>query len=97
MAYLKRLPIHRIKIDRTFVTNMDTDPSDMAIVRASVDLARNLRLDVVAEGVETEQVRAELASVGCHVIQGYLLSRPCPADELHPWLTQHVPAHVTTD
>jgi len=90
MAYLKRLPIQRIKIDRSFVTSMDSDPSDHAIVRASVELARNLNLDVVAEGVETEQVRLELQAAGCDTIQGFLVSRPCPAAELRPWLDQHI-------
>jgi len=86
MAYLKRLPIHRIKIDRSFVTSMDSDPSDLAIVRASVELARNLNLGVVAEGVETEQVRRELQAAGCDTIQGFLVSRPCPAEQIRQWL-----------
>jgi diguanylate cyclase (GGDEF)-like protein len=95
MAYLKRLPIDRIKIDRSFVTSMDSDPSDLAIVKASVELARNLNLGVVAEGVETEQVRVELQAAGCDTIQGFLVSRPCPPDVLRPWLEEHVAVPAT--
>ena len=91
MAYLKRLPVHEIKIDRAFVTAMDKDPSDAAIVRSSVDLARNLHLRVVAEGVETPEVWERLRAVGCDSAQGDYLSRPLPAEDLTSWLDSRPP------
>jgi diguanylate cyclase (GGDEF)-like protein len=86
LSYLKRLPLDEVKIDRSFVTGMAVDPSDAAIVRSTIDLARHLALDVVAEGVETEEVLDVLVALECDVAQGYLLSRPLPADQLDGWL-----------
>jgi diguanylate cyclase (GGDEF)-like protein len=86
MAYLKTLPVREIKIDRTFVTCMDRDESDAAIVRSSLELARNLHLDVVAEGVETAEVWRQLSDLGCGSAQGYFLSRPLPAADFRRWL-----------
>jgi diguanylate cyclase (GGDEF)-like protein len=82
MAYLKRLPVQEIKIDRGFVTAMDVDPGDRAIVRATIDLARRLGLDVVAEGVESDGVLDELRALGCQFAQGYAVGRPMAADEV---------------
>jgi EAL domain-containing protein (putative c-di-GMP-specific phosphodiesterase class I) len=82
LAYLKRLPVQELKIDRAFVTAMDSDAEDRAIVQAIIDLARRLRLDVVAEGVETEAVLEELRTLGCRFAQGYAVGRPMPADEV---------------
>ena len=82
LAYLKRLPVQELKIDRGFVTAMDSDPGDRAIVQAIVDLARRLGLDVVAEGVETDAVLGELRALGCRFAQGYAVGRPMPADEV---------------
>jgi diguanylate cyclase (GGDEF)-like protein len=87
MAYLKKLPVHELKIDRTFITRMDQDASDAAIVRSSLELARNLDLEVVAEGVETPEVWERLSELGCSIAQGYYLLRPVPADELTRWLS----------
>jgi diguanylate cyclase len=86
LSYLKRLPIQQIKIDRSFVIGMATNEDDATIVRSTIDLGRNLGLDVVAEGVETEEVLKELRALGCTVAQGYYLSRPLPPDELGEWL-----------
>jgi diguanylate cyclase (GGDEF)-like protein len=86
LSYLKRLPLDEVKIDRSFVTGMAVDPSDAAIVRSTIDLARHLGLDVVAEGVESEEVLDVLVSLECDVAQGFLLSRPLPADQLDGWL-----------
>jgi diguanylate cyclase (GGDEF)-like protein len=86
LAYLKKLPVTEIKIDRVFITHMDTDESDAAIVRTCLDLARNLNLSVVAEGVETDEVRRLLAELGCDTIQGYFLSRPMSAAQVAGWL-----------
>ena len=86
LAALQRLPVDEIKIDRSFVGDMVRTPSDAAIVRSTIDLADNLGLSVVAEGVETTAALEELRAFGCHEAQGYLISRPVPADELTAWL-----------
>jgi diguanylate cyclase (GGDEF)-like protein len=86
LAHLKQLPVHAIKIDRSFVMGMATDENDATIVRSAIDLAKNLGLIVVAEGVETEPAWARLAELGCDLAQGYYLSPPLPADELEVWL-----------
>jgi EAL domain-containing protein (putative c-di-GMP-specific phosphodiesterase class I) len=95
LAYLKRLPINEIKIDRSFVMGMATDEDDATIVRSTIDLGRNLGLEVVAEGVETEPIWNTLRELGCTIAQGYLLSRPLPPDELGAWLLRHGAAHGT--
>lgn len=82
LAYLKRLPVKAIKIDRSFVMEMCDDASDATIVRSTVDLGRNLGLEVVAEGVETQEVWDLLRGLGCNIAQGYLIGKPMPADEL---------------
>jgi diguanylate cyclase (GGDEF)-like protein len=87
LSYLKQLPVHQLKIDRSFIMDMQLGASDEAIVRSSVDLARNLGLDVVAEGVETEQTWQHLADLGCDEAQGYYFSRPMPAGDLPTWIT----------
>ncbi len=86
LAYLKRLPLDEVKIDRAFVTSMADDDGDAVIVRSTIDLARNLGLDVVAEGVETESVLAALIELRCGSAQGFYLSRPLPSAELELWL-----------
>ena len=86
LAYLKRLPVSAIKIDRAFVTEMESDESDRAIVRSTIDLARHLGLEVVAEGVETEEAFEELRALGCDLAQGFAISPPLPAAELRDWV-----------
>jgi diguanylate cyclase (GGDEF)-like protein len=88
LAYLKRLPVQTIKIDRSFVMAMDTSPSDATIVRSTIDLGRNLGLDVVAEGVETQDAWDALQNQGCTLAQGYFISRPVPAGELESLLDE---------
>jgi diguanylate cyclase (GGDEF)-like protein len=90
MAYLKELPVDELKIDRSFVSQMATSPSDATIVRSTIDLGHNLGLRVVAEGVETQDAWEKLAALGCDTAQGYLLSRPMPASDLERWL-RHAP------
>jgi diguanylate cyclase (GGDEF)-like protein len=82
LAYLKSLPVQTIKIDRSFVMAMCEDASDATIVRSTIDLGRNLGLATVAEGVEDAETWDALAAHGCTLAQGYLISRPIPADEL---------------
>jgi diguanylate cyclase (GGDEF)-like protein len=86
LAYLKRLPVDELKIDKSFVQGMQEDENDAVIVRSTIDLGRNLGLKVVAEGVETNEAWRQLAALGCDVAQGYYLSRPVPAAELAAWL-----------
>jgi diguanylate cyclase (GGDEF)-like protein len=96
LAYLKKLPMDELKIDRSFVTNLDTDPDDAAIVRSTIDLAHNMGLRVVAEGVETEPVLQRLRAFGCDEVQGYLLSRPLAAEELTAWIRQDLERSTLT-
>jgi diguanylate cyclase len=86
LAYLKRLPVDELKIDKSFVQGMDADENDAVIVRSTIDLGRNLGLRVVAEGVETADAWHQLVMLGCDIAQGYYLSRPVPAAELAAWL-----------
>jgi diguanylate cyclase (GGDEF)-like protein len=82
LAYLKRFPIDALKIDGSFVCDIGTDPDDAAIVKAIIALAHNLDIRVVAEAVETEQQLAFLREHRCHEVQGFLLGRPVPAQQL---------------
>jgi EAL domain-containing protein (putative c-di-GMP-specific phosphodiesterase class I) len=90
LAYLKRLPIDTVKIDQSFVRDLTVDPDDAAIVTAIVAMARSLDVDVVAEGVETDEQLAELKRLGCRRGQGYLLARPMPADAVAKFLGKSV-------
>ena len=85
LAYLKRLPLDQLKIDKSFVADITTDPNDAAIARTIVSLARSLKLRVVAEGVETEGQFAFLRRIGCQGFQGYLFSAPRPLGEAMRW------------
>ena len=86
LAYLQRLPVDEIKIDRSFVAGMADRPADRVIVDSTIDLARNLGLTVTAEGVETETVLGLLRAAGCHSVQGYFVSPAVPAGELEALL-----------
>jgi EAL domain-containing protein (putative c-di-GMP-specific phosphodiesterase class I) len=86
LSYLKRLPVHEVKVDRSFVSGIREEGEDVAIVRAIVDLGRHLGLEVVAEGVEDQTSWDLLASMGCDLVQGWHLARPMPTEELLPWL-----------
>ncbi len=95
LAYLKRLPVSELKIDKSFVMGMSDDMSDAKIVRSTVDLAHNLGLTVVAEGVENASILATLRELGCDEAQGYHISKPMPAVEFtawrERWYAQHPP------
>jgi EAL domain-containing protein (putative c-di-GMP-specific phosphodiesterase class I) len=86
MTYLKKLPVSTLKIDKSFVIGMTSDENDAAIVRTSIDLAHNLGLKVVAEGVESEAVLKQLKTLGCDLAQGHYLGRPLTQAELEEWL-----------
>jgi diguanylate cyclase (GGDEF)-like protein len=86
LGYLSALPIHELKIDKSFVTDMTDNEAHAVIVRSIVDLGHNLALRVVAEGVETEAVLTGLRTAGCDVAQGYLFARAMPPEQLLEWL-----------
>jgi EAL domain-containing protein (putative c-di-GMP-specific phosphodiesterase class I) len=87
LSYLKRLPVQQLKIDRSFVSDMIDDQDDAMIVRSTIDLAHNLGLNTVAEGVETEETLEALRAMGCDLAQGYLISRPLSHYDLLSYLT----------
>ncbi|MEO6031060.1 MAG: EAL domain-containing protein, partial [Burkholderiaceae bacterium] len=85
LAYLKRLPVDELKIDKSFVIGMERDLDDLKIVRSTIDLAHNLGLTVVAEGVENAKVWELLRELDCDEAQGFHMGRPMPAAEFHQW------------
>jgi diguanylate cyclase (GGDEF)-like protein len=87
LAYLKRLPLDYLKLDRAFVQDLETDCNDAAICAATIGLAHNLGFTVIAEGVETQAQRLYLANLGCDAFQGYYFSRPLPEAAAFEWLT----------
>ncbi len=88
LSYLKQLPVNELKIDKSFVLGMAVDDNDAVIVRSTIDLAHNIGLTVVAEGVEDKATYDLLARLGCDIAQGYYISRPVPAEEFERWLLE---------
>jgi len=88
LSYLRRLPVHEVKVDRSFVFSMISDPGDATIVQSIIELGRNLGLRTVAEGVEDQLCWDHLRAIGCDEAQGYFLSRPIPAEAISRWLAQ---------
>jgi diguanylate cyclase (GGDEF)-like protein len=86
LAQLKQLPVQELKIDRSFVQNLSTDESDKIIVHSTLELAHNLGLSVVAEGIEDEPTLLWLKSLGCELAQGFFISKPLPVDTLNLWI-----------
>ena len=85
LAYLKRLPVSELKIDRSFVKDMETDDKDAAIVQSTITMAHHLGLTVVAEGVETQGALEQLAHMACNEAQGYFIQRPMHVDQFNQW------------
>jgi len=96
LAYIRNLPVDELKIDRVFVTQVDSHPKNAAIVRSTLLLCRELGLTVVAEGAETADELHWLAANGCPVVQGYGIARPMPADELIAWVRNFEQATPTS-
>ena len=90
LNYLKRFPVDLLKIDQGFVRDVETDPSDAAIVRAIIALGKILNLRLIAEGVETQGQLDYLHAAGVDFIQGYYFSRPLPAEDMAAYLAQHL-------
>jgi len=92
LAYLKKLPVQAIKIDKSFVMDMIEDPGNAMIVQSTVDLGQNLGLKVVAEGVESDEAWQRLAAMGCDTAQGFYLAKPLPVAELTTFMLGRAPA-----
>ena len=88
LAYLKKFPVRSLKIDRSFVSDMETDNNDHVIVRSTIDMAHGMGMNVIAEGVESEALLKELMMMGCDIAQGYHISRPLSAEEFIEWTHQ---------
>jgi EAL domain-containing protein (putative c-di-GMP-specific phosphodiesterase class I) len=98
LAYLHALPVDDLKLDRAFVAHCDTDPRSAAIVKSTVELAHNLGMRMIAEGVESEAVLDRLREWDCDLVQGYHISRPQAPDRLTPWLLERqIPATPEPD
>jgi EAL domain-containing protein (putative c-di-GMP-specific phosphodiesterase class I) len=91
LAYLKRLPADSLKIDKSFVKGLGEDVEDTAIVRTIIELAHTLGLEVIAEGVETEEQVALLEEMGCDFAQGYHFAQPLPPEEIPALLSSDTP------
>jgi EAL domain-containing protein (putative c-di-GMP-specific phosphodiesterase class I) len=89
LTYLNRLPFDQLKIDQVFIRDMVNQPSDVAIVKAIIVMAKGLNLNLIAEGVETDQHLAYLSSYGCHNYQGYFFSKPLTAEQLSEYIKQY--------
>ena len=85
LAHVVKLPVHRVKLDRSTIERLPDDPRAYAVLRSTLAMARGLELEVVAEGVETEAQAEALRRLGCHVAQGWLVARPMPPEALRDW------------
>jgi diguanylate cyclase (GGDEF)-like protein len=86
LSHLARMPVHELKIDRSFVLGLERDPEYAAIVRAAIDMGHSLGMKVVAEGIETETAEGALRALGCDIVQGYRYAKPMPLAEFEAWL-----------
>lgn len=95
LSYLATLPVHEVKLDKSFTLGLPHDPSALAIVRSTIALGHELGLSVVAEGVERDDARSLLAEWNCDVVQGYFYTRPLPLGPFDAWLNEHSGAGLT--
>ena len=86
LSQLARMPVHEVKIDRSFVQGLESDPEFAPVVRSAIDMGHGLGLKVVAEGIETETSAARLRDFGCDMAQGYLYAKPMPLAAFEAWL-----------
>jgi len=86
LSHLARMPVNEVKIDRSFVLGLESDPEFAPVVRSAIDMGHALGLKVVAEGIETEDSAARLRGLGCDIAQGYLYAKPMPLAQLEAWL-----------
>ena len=91
LAQLRNIPLHEIKIDKSFILELKRSKEDLAIVRTTIELAHSMDLDVVAEGVEDEDSIRRLSEAGCEQAQGFFISEPLSADELREWFENYEP------
>lgn len=96
LNYIKNYPIDVIKIDRSFIKDIETDPKASAIVKTIINMADHLKLDLIAEGVETESQLQYLQNYGCNHIQGFLIGKPMPIHELKEWIQIYKPNNANT-
>ncbi len=89
IANIRRFSVSRIKIDRSFVTRIDSDRDQQQMLSAILEMAARLGIDTLAEGVETVGEHALLAQLGCHHVQGYSIARPIPLEETAAWISHH--------
>ncbi len=94
LSYLRQLPVDELKIDRSFISGMLTEPNLAIIVRSTIDMGHGLGMKVVAEGVEDDDERRQLMVLGCDAIQGYLISPPLPAEGFEHWLSGALPGRA---
>lgn len=97
LAYLKQLPLDQLKIDQSFIKDITTDNNDATIVETIINMAHNLKLDVIAEGVETMEQRDFLIAKSCMVFQGYFFSKPVPANEFEDFIKNHLPSQIESN
>ncbi|MEJ5914037.1 putative bifunctional diguanylate cyclase/phosphodiesterase [Pseudokineococcus sp. 1T1Z-3] len=91
LAYLERLPVHEVKIDQSFVKRLELEATDSTVVRSIVLLAHDLGMRVVAEGVESDVARERVQALGCELVQGFVVARPMPGDQVPRWVDEHAP------
>jgi EAL domain-containing protein (putative c-di-GMP-specific phosphodiesterase class I) len=93
LAYMKKMPASELKIDKSFVMDMLDSDSDLAIVKSTIDLAHNLHMSVVAEGVENREMLTQLKKLNCDYFQGYLFNRPANVTNFEKWLQEYSPSN----
>ena len=91
LAYLERLPVHEVKLDRSFVQRLEREAGDGTVVRATIALAHDLGMRVVAEGIESQLAWTRVVDLGCELVQGYWIARPMPGQQLVSWLQTSTP------